>query len=67
MAPTAWATVFKVRIAIKGLSTSFFSISRDVANVFPSYFFTLMKVGVTLNSTASRMEHTNETKIEINA
>lgn len=65
MAPTVCAIVFNVRIAIRGLSTSFFKASNAVAYSFPACFLTLIKVGVTLKSTASKMEHKNEKKMEI--
>ena len=64
MAPTVCATVFRVKMAIKGLSTSFFKISKFVAYSCPSLFFRLIKVGVMLNKTASKMEHKKEKKIE---
>lgn len=51
-------------MAIRGLSTSFLNSSNSVAKALPSFFFTLIKVGVTLNKTASKMEHIKEKKIE---
>jgi len=63
MAPTVCAMVFTVRIAISGLSISFLKLLRVVAKDFPSFFLILIKVGVMLNSTASKIEHINEKKI----
>jgi hypothetical protein len=52
-------------MAINGLSTSFFKASKAVAYSNPSLFFKLIKVGVILNKTASRIEHIKEKNIEI--
>ena len=53
-----------VKIAIKGLSTSFFKTSKSAAYSKPSLFLRLIKVGVILSKTASKIEHRKEKKIE---
>src|SRR5210317_1429619 len=64
IAPTVCAMVFIVKMAIKGLSTSFFSFSKDAAYSKPSLFLRLINVGVMLNNTASKIEHKKEKNIE---
>ena len=59
--------MLSVRIAISGLSTSFFNSSKVLAKDLPSFSFTLMKVGFMLSKTAYRIEHRKEKNIEIKA
>ena len=58
------ASVFKVKIAIKGLSTSSLSCLRSFTKAAPSCSLTLIKVGEILNKTASSIEHKKENSIE---
>jgi hypothetical protein len=59
--------VFKVRMAMRGLSTSFFNTSNSNAKDLPSFFIRLIKVCGTLNSTASKIEHIKDTRMDMSA
>ena len=59
--------VFKLKIAIKGLSISCLNLVSVFAYDFPSLVLIFMYVGVTLNNAASNTEHINEIPIESKA
>ncbi len=60
-APIVWATVFKLKIAARGLSISFFKLLRSDPNLGYLFSNAATKLGVTESRTDSKMEQRNET------